>query len=139
MCSLYKETRNTYTGLVENCLRRLKWEELAQVCNFKGLGYAIREFNFTVTMLTALDCYNPIPDQHLHYILCFILAELGSYTRDGKQPKHTKIKPFIILFYLDTVAAISTTVVTCVWHLDLCTQNSQTVSVECNVCAFQCD
>jgi len=36
----------------------------------------------------------------------FLLAELESYNRDGKEPKHTKIKPFKILLYLDTVAEI---------------------------------
>jgi len=55
----------------------------------------------------------------------FLLAQLESYTRDGKEPKHTKKKPFIILLYLDTVAEISITVVSFAWHLDTRMQKSQ--------------
>jgi hypothetical protein len=36
MCSLYKETRNTYIDLADNYLRRLKWEEVALVCIKSG-------------------------------------------------------------------------------------------------------
>ena len=93
--------------------------------NLKGLGYDTKQFNFTVTKLVALDCCNLIPDSHLHQIMCFLLAELESYTRDGKEPKYTKMKPFIILLYLDTVVEISTTVVSFAWLLDIWTQNSR--------------
>jgi hypothetical protein len=57
--------------------------------------------------------------------LHFILAELESYTIDGKEPKHTKMKPFIILFYLDVVVTISTTLASFAWDLDISNQKGQ--------------
>jgi hypothetical protein len=96
-----------------------------EISNFKSLGYAIRQFNLTATMIIALDCYNPTPISTYPIFCVFFWQNWKVNTREGKQPKYVKMKPFVILFFLDPVAAVSTTVVSFAWHLDICTLNSQ--------------
>lgn len=72
------------------------------ISNFKALGSAILQFNFTVFLLMALNCYNPIPNLHLHYGLCFRVAALKLHQRwqSTRIYQNYVIHNFILTLYL---------------------------------------